>query len=199
VIEALRPWMVRLETAFFSLIPSQRYIRFDSDALLKTDLQTRTAIYKIQRDVGLRTVDELRDLEDLEPLPHGVGAESIPHEVMVAMSRSIRGIPKTMLPQLVLEMDLAADRLTKLQATGEAAPAAEPSAISPEALFGRIISQQRSADRDDRDDAGLIMDFLAARRAHRAAEQGVQPDYVGAWIPSPRDLILNGSNGNGRH
>jgi HK97 family phage portal protein len=93
VIEALRPWLVRLETAFFDILPSNRYCRFDSDALLKTDLKTRTEIYKLQRDMGLRTTDELRDLEDLEPLPGKAGGENIPLEVMVAMSRSIRGIP----------------------------------------------------------------------------------------------------------
>jgi hypothetical protein len=34
VIEALRPWIVRLENAFFSLLPANRYARFNSDALL---------------------------------------------------------------------------------------------------------------------------------------------------------------------
>ena len=41
VIEALRPWLVRLETAFFNLLPTNRYCRFNSDAMLKTDLKTR--------------------------------------------------------------------------------------------------------------------------------------------------------------
>ena len=203
IIEALRPWLVRLEHAFFNILPANRYVRFDADAMLKTDLKTRTEIYAQQRAIGLRTTDELRDLEDLEPLPGAAGGETIPLEVMIAMSRSIRGIPKSMLDGLVLEMDLAADRLTKLQASGIAAPDTEPSAASPEALLGRIISQQRGGDGEDgereRDDLQLISRFLDSRHRFREGQQGRrQPEYVGAWIPSPRELVLNGNgNGNG--
>lgn len=208
VIESLRPWMVRLEHAFFNLLPEKRYVRFDSDALLKTDLKTRTEIYTQQRNIGLRTIDELRDLEDLEPLPEGVGQESIPLEVIVAMARTTRGIPKTLMPQLTLEMDLAADLLRKLQSEGIAAPNTEPSVISPEQLVGRILATQRdSGGAQGRDDADKIMDFLAANpdrmgqliRLARKADGGTEPEYVGAWVPSPRDLVLNGHNGNGRH
>ena len=205
VIEALRPWMVRAEHAFFPLLPQNRYVRFDSDALLKTDLEARTRIYNIQRNIGLRTLDEIRDLEDLEPLPGGVGAETIPLEVVVAMARTTRGIPKTILPQLILEMDIAADRLTKLQQTGVAPPNTPPEAVSPGTFLGRLISTQRDAGGEQgRDDADKILNFLTENpdrmgqliRLARKADGGTEPEYVGAWIPSPRDLIMNG---NGRH
>ena len=45
--------------------------RFYTDALLKTDLQTRMEIYEVQRNIGMRTADEIRELEDLPPLPGG--------------------------------------------------------------------------------------------------------------------------------
>ena len=93
IIEALRPWLVRLETAFYSLIPANRYVRFNSDALLKTDLKTRTEIYYAQRKMGLRNVDEMRELEDLEPLPGPAGGENIPLDVMVAMARASGASP----------------------------------------------------------------------------------------------------------
>jgi HK97 family phage portal protein len=197
IIESLRPWMVRLEYAFFSLIPANRYARFD---------KTRTEIYQVQRNIGLRTIDELRDQEDLEPLADGVGNESIPLEVVVAMGRTTRGIPKSLMPQIVLEMDLAVDRLSKLQQSGLAAPDVPPEAVSPGQMLGRIISQQRDAGgRQGRDDADLILDFLSANpdRAGRLVslarrfDGGTEPEYLGAWVPSPREMILNGSNGNG--
>jgi HK97 family phage portal protein len=193
VIEALRPWLVRLETAFFDLLPANRYVRFDSDALLKTDLKTRTDIYNIQRNMGLRTTDEIRDLEDLEPLPGAAGGETIPLEVMVAMSRSIRGIPKSMMAGLELEMDLAADRLVKLQEKGIAGPNIEPSTPSPEAALGSIVGSQRGAE-----DGGDVMEraFLAAWQAIQARNGGFtgrsdrgddhgggEPEYLGLWIP----------------
>lgn len=209
IIESLRPWMVRLEHAFFSLIPANRYVRFDSDALLKTDLKTRTDIYQVQRNIGLRTVDELRDLEDLEPLPDGVGNESIPLEVIVAMGRTTRGIPKSLMPQIILEMDLAVDRLGKLQQSGLAAPNIPPEAVSPGAMLGRIVGAQRDMGGQARADADTILGFLEAnpdrmgQLTSLARRWGAdeEPEYVGAWIPSPRDLVMNGNrhNGNGSH
>jgi HK97 family phage portal protein len=205
IIESLRPWMVRAEHAFFSLLPQNRYVRFDSDALLKTDLKSRTEIYYQQRKMGLRTIDEIRDLEDLEPLARGVGNESIPLDVIVAMARTTRGIPTSLMPQLTLEMDLAAAKLQELQGQGIAAPDMPPDAISPQTMLGRIVSQQRDAGDQGRNDADKILDFLSANPDRvgqlvslaRRADGRTEPEYVGAWVPSQRDLVLNGSNGNG--
>jgi HK97 family phage portal protein len=203
VIEALRPWLVRLETAFFGLLPQNRYARFNSDALLKTDLKTRTEIYSTQRNMGMRSVDEIRDLEDLEPLPGGAGNEFIPLEVMVAMARSIRGIPKSMEPSIDLEMDLAADKLQELakQGLAQPTPGDMPQVPSAGAELGQIIASQRwyGGTREEREDAQLILDFLETRRRARAHRQANPPDYVGAWIPDRRELVLNGNNSNGRH
>jgi HK97 family phage portal protein len=203
VIEALRPWLVRLETAFFGLLPQNRYCRFNSDALLKTDLKTRTEIYHTQREMGMRSVDEIRDLEDLEPLPGGAGNEFIPLEVMVAMARSIRGIPKSMEPSIDLEMDLAADKLQQLaqQGLAEPTPGATPQVPSAAQELGQIIASQRryGATREEREDAQLILDFLETRRRARARVQASPPEFVGAWIPSRQDLVLNGNGSNGRH
>jgi hypothetical protein len=227
VIEALRPWLVRLEHAFFQIIPANRYCRFDSDALLKTDLKTRTEIYKIQRDMGLRTTDELRDLEDLEPLPGKAGGENIPLEVMVAMSRSIRGIPNSMMDSITLEMDLAADRLQKLAQEGLAQPMipGQPAVPGVDKMLGQIIGAQRgngAADlRDVRDIAEsfsrlgialpehVIQDlareygrYAPGKRDGGLGGQGQwgrlggyrdEPEFVGAWIPAPKTMVVNGS------
>ena len=204
VIEALRPWLVRLETAFFSLLPANRYVRFNSDALLKTDLETRTKIYEIQRNIGMRSVDEIRDQEDMEPIPGGEGNENIPLQVMVAMARSIRGIPKSMEPAISLEMDLAADKLQQLAAQGIAQPTPSPLPTVPSAEqeLGQIISSQRhyGGTREERDDAQLIWQFLEARRAQQraTARRREDPEFIGPWIPDKRDLVLS-SNGKVYH
>jgi len=206
VIEALRPWLVRLETAFFSILPQNRFVRFNADALLKTDLKTRTEIYQIQRKIGLRSVDEMRDQEDMEPLPGGAGNEFIPLDVMVAMARSIRGVPKSMMPAITLEMDLAADKLQELEEQGLAQPdvPGQPAVPSSSSMLGQVISSQRHyGTREERADAELIHAFLQARaaadRAQRKRDGG--PEFVGAWIPDKRDLVLsaNGSHGHGDH
>jgi HK97 family phage portal protein len=198
VIEALRPWLVRLETAFFDIMPANRYVRFDSDALLKTDLKTRTDIYQIQRNIGLRTTDELRDLEDLEPLPGKAGGENIPLEVMVAMSRSIRGIPNSMLNSITLEMDLAAAKLEQLQKEDLAQPDVPGVPVIPPTsqMLGQLIASQRSSDPDTRRDAQLILDFLASRRQFKKMPR-IEPEYIGAWLPDQRDLVLSGTGAEG--
>jgi HK97 family phage portal protein len=190
VIEALRPWLVRLETAFFDIIPANRYVRFDSDALLKTDTKTRAEIYQIQRHIGLRTTDELRDLEDLEPLPGKAGEENIPQDVMVAMARSIRGIPNSMISHITLEMDLAADKLQELQREGLAKPddPAQPAVPGPDQMLGQIVAATRSRDPGERADANLVWDYLASRRGGRGMPR-TGPEYVGAWIPTRHELV----------
>lgn len=205
VIEALRPWLVRLETAFSTIIPAARYVRFNADALLKTDLQTRTSIYKNWRDMGLRTIDELRDLEDLPPMGGNVGNEAIPLEVMVAMSRSIRGIPKTMIDALELEMDMAVDRIQQLQAQGIAQPDMEPAVKSSSAVLAGIIGDQgRSMSRADAQEVvrAFIREYGApwmANTVRSLTPKGTDgPEYLGPWIPSERELArLTAANGNG--
>jgi hypothetical protein len=205
VIDALRPWLVRLETAFFDLLPANRYCRFNADALLKTDLKTRTEIQNSQRAFGLLTIDELRDQVDLPPYPNAAGDEKIPLEVMVAMSRSIRGIPKSMLGGIELEVDLLVDRLEKLQKQGlTQQPDTGPNLPNPDQFLGGQIGSVRSAlegaGADMDDVAAVLRELVLERKRKRDMANG--PEFIGPWIPSEDDLArltpANG-NGNGRH
>ena len=115
IIEALRPWMVRLETAFSKYLPQNRFIRFDAEDLLKTDLRTKAEIYKTWRDIGYMSVDEMREFDDRAPLPKGVGKDSLPLDAIVGMSRSVRAIPNQFIPQVTLEAKMIADYLQDVQ------------------------------------------------------------------------------------
>lgn len=117
IIEALRPWLVRFEQSFFDLLPRNRFTRFYTDALLKTDLEARMNMYQVMRNIGMRTADEIRELEDMPPLPSGIGAEEMPLTTMNAMGTRAGAIPKSFLKSVVLEMDVATDRLIKLEKT----------------------------------------------------------------------------------
>lgn len=117
IIEALRPWLVRFEQAFFDLLPRNRFTKFFTDALLKTDLEARMNMYQVMRNIGMRTADEIRELEDLPPLANGIGAEEMPLTTMNAMATRAGAIPKSFLKSVVLEMDVATDRLIKLEKT----------------------------------------------------------------------------------
>jgi HK97 family phage portal protein len=73
VMFTLRPWLVRLETAFSALLPDRQYVKFNSDALIRADLKTRWEVNKIRADMGAANIDEIRAQEDEAPLPNGQG------------------------------------------------------------------------------------------------------------------------------
>jgi HK97 family phage portal protein len=74
----LRPWLARLEMAFSLLRPPAEEVSFNADAMLRTDTLTRYQTYRIARQIGLNNIDELRAIEDKEPLPNGQGADYAP-------------------------------------------------------------------------------------------------------------------------
>lgn len=74
----LRPWLVRLETAFSTLLPRPQYVKFNADAMIRADTKTRWDVYRIAREIGAKNVDEIRVLEDQPPLPNGQGEDYTP-------------------------------------------------------------------------------------------------------------------------
>jgi HK97 family phage portal protein len=134
ITDTLRPWLVRIETALFDILPVNQYVRFNSDAMLKVTTEERHKIYQLDRDIGLKTVNEIRDLEELEPLAAGIGTDPLPLQVLVAMARGIKEIPASF-EKLVIESP--ADALQREQAlvlAKEAAanPAAPVPPVYPE-------------------------------------------------------------------
>lgn len=63
------PWLARLERALSALVPRGTYVKFNAGGLLRTDLLTRYQSYEIGLRAGFLTVEEVRELEDREPLP----------------------------------------------------------------------------------------------------------------------------------
>ncbi|MFD0902341.1 phage portal protein [Actinomadura sediminis] len=74
----LLPWLTKLEGALNLLLPPSQYVRFNADALIRADSQTRWANYKTAREIGVMNRDEIRALEDMAPLPDGQGADYEP-------------------------------------------------------------------------------------------------------------------------
>lgn len=181
VIEALRPWLVRLEYAFSDLLPSRRIVSFNTDALLKTDLKTRTEIYQIQRNMGLRSTDELRELEDLPPLPGGAGNESLPLQLMVSMAQRAGALPKSMLDQVVLLIDLAGKKLEDYAKEGLTKPSTVDQ-VDPD-------TGQKSGPANDPGQfyANMINSYareLEALGQHNAADILRKPETIRALIDS---------------
>lgn len=69
----LLPWIVRLENLCTALLPPGQYMKLNVAGLLRADLRTRYESYAIalgsQGSAPFMTVDEVRALEEREPMP----------------------------------------------------------------------------------------------------------------------------------
>jgi HK97 family phage portal protein len=72
---SLLPWMTKLESHFSSWLPRGQYIKFDADSLIRVDALTRWGIYERARLIGGMNVDEIREREDMPPIPDGSGQD----------------------------------------------------------------------------------------------------------------------------
>lgn len=78
VIHTIRPWAIRWEQAIKRalLTPEEKqkyFSEFLLDALLRGDTVSRGNYYQLARTNGWLNIDEIRELENLNPLPDGLG------------------------------------------------------------------------------------------------------------------------------
>lgn len=96
VTETLDPWLVRFETALDGCLPSAQCVSFNRDARIRYDITTRYNVYRTARDIGALNVDELRELEEREPLPRPTdptdydGRDFTPLMIQVAAARGLK-------------------------------------------------------------------------------------------------------------
>jgi len=74
----LNPWLVRLDHALGRLLPSTLSVKLNADAILRADTKSRYEAHQIALQAGFMTVDEVRELEDLPPLPASPAPVSTP-------------------------------------------------------------------------------------------------------------------------
>lgn len=73
VTYTLRPYLTKLELALSRLLPRPQYAKFNVDAIIRADLKSRYEAHQIALAGGWKNADEVRELEDLPPLPNGQG------------------------------------------------------------------------------------------------------------------------------
>lgn len=78
VVHAVRPWLVRWEQAITRCLLNEKergvyYARFNVDGLLRGDYQSRMEGYGIGRQNGWLSANDIRELEDLSPIPEEQG------------------------------------------------------------------------------------------------------------------------------
>jgi phage portal protein BeeE len=67
----LGKWLRRTERVLTDLLPEPQYARFDRDALLASDTIKRYEAHTMALANRFRTVNEVRDDEDMAPVPWG--------------------------------------------------------------------------------------------------------------------------------
>lgn len=91
----LRPWLVRLETAFSALIANSEEVRFNVDGMIRTSIVDRYASYGMALAQGWMNRDMVRAKENLPPLPNGEGQTYLnPAAPPVPASRPVDGLPQ---------------------------------------------------------------------------------------------------------
>lgn len=75
VTDGVLPYTTRIETAISAagFLPRGQRLKFNMAGLLRGDTVSRFAAYAIARQWGWFNVDDIRALEDLNPLPNGQG------------------------------------------------------------------------------------------------------------------------------
>jgi HK97 family phage portal protein len=67
----LMPWVRRLEVGLNSLLPPGHFVKFDPAGLLRGDVAARYSAYQQGRSGGWLSGNDVRRLEDMEPIPDG--------------------------------------------------------------------------------------------------------------------------------
>ena len=71
VVDSLRPWLVRLEATMTALLPGGVFPKWNVEGLLRGDTLARYQAYTQARTAGWMSVNEIRALEDLNPVTNG--------------------------------------------------------------------------------------------------------------------------------
>lgn len=91
VTKSLRAWLVRLEQSYNMALldESERGIYFfehNVEGLLRGDIAARYAAYVMGKRNGFLNADEIRESENLNPIPEGLGKEYIVEKNMIGVS-----------------------------------------------------------------------------------------------------------------
>ena len=102
VQESITPMAVRLEQTIYKDLlttPEQNrfYAKFNMTALLRGDIAARTTYYNQMRQNGVMSADDIRALEDMNPIgeEHG-GNEYLVNGNMISLKNAAQNLPKSM-------------------------------------------------------------------------------------------------------
>lgn len=100
VQESIDPMAVRLEQTMYKDLLSERdqssgiYAKFNVNGLMRGDIAARTAYYHNMRQDGIMNADEIRELEDMNKIPDGLGQIYCVNGNMIPLGSVPQNLPK---------------------------------------------------------------------------------------------------------
>lgn len=67
----LRPWLTCIEQILTKQLPRGQFFKFNIDGLLRGDVKSRWEAYRLGRDTGVYSPNDIRGFEDLPPVENG--------------------------------------------------------------------------------------------------------------------------------
>ena len=108
-ILGIRPWVVRLEQAMNRALFSDKekgifYVRFNMDGLMRGDYKSRMEGYAIGRQNGWLSTNDIRDLENMNPVPDEDGGNALlVNGNMVSVRRAMNAEPENSVQEGTME------------------------------------------------------------------------------------------------
>ena len=128
----LSHYATRLEDALSNLLVRGQTVKFNFDAFLRGDTATRYAAHAVGISAGFLTIDEVRGLEDLAPLPKPEAKEPEPAQAIELAGRAPSLIQAPGLPALADQLRVLNDKEPKYTVAPEPpAPPAAPAEPAP--------------------------------------------------------------------
>jgi len=180
--DSLDSWWVRIEQeANLKLLTESEqdelYFEFLRDATLRTDMAARYTAYGLALDKGFMNRDEVREKENLNPLPDGQG-----NLFTVQVNQIDIG-----------DLHLVGDKLQAKQDSGDTAPSADPQPDAPPE--GRKVAMWRSARFVSIELQPMIAASIAnilrieSDKARRAAKRNELQNWTGTFYPDHMDHV----------
>jgi phage portal protein BeeE len=90
---------VKLEQALYRdlLTETQRrklFFKFNTNGLMRGDTAARTQYYNVMRQNGVMSADDIRELEDMNHIPDGLGGLYLVNGNMITLENAKLNVPK---------------------------------------------------------------------------------------------------------
>jgi hypothetical protein len=142
----LRPLAEKVEAAFSRLLPGDAFIKFQFNDLLRADLASRVQSYSVGTQAGFYSTNDIRRLEDMEPVEQGdqyrvpLANIALADTEVITLEKRVKMVQQLVISGFTPSEALAAVGLADISHTGlpstQLQPIAQIDPNNPESVYG---------------------------------------------------------------